>query len=185
MTLRWTILLLLFLLVVAARFGLDVVLGAFLAGGLLRRWAPDDTGRLDAKLDAVGYGFFIPIFFVAAGMGLDLASIVKAPARVLIFFVLLLVVRGAPALVIFRRSIRARERFEMMLLSATSLPLLVALSQIGLANGTMLPQNAAALVGAGVLSVLAYPAIAVAIRRPGGPAAPATPPDTSTSEREP
>jgi len=73
-------------------------------------------------------------------------------------------VRGAPAFLIYRRSLARRERFEMVFLSATSLPLLVAVSQIGLANGTMLPENAAALVGAGVLSVLVYPAVARAIR---------------------
>jgi hypothetical protein len=69
-------------------------------------------------------------------------------------------------------------------LSATSLPLLVALSQIGLANGTMLPENAAVLGGAGVLSVLVYPAIALAIRR-SEPTSPASQPDTSTIEEEP
>jgi Kef-type K+ transport system membrane component KefB len=185
-TLRWTILMLLFLLVVAARFGLDVVLGAFLAGGVLRRWAPGDTERLDSKLDAIGYGFFIPIFFVASGMSLDLPSIARSPGRVLVFFVLLLLVRGVPALVIYRRSLARRERFEMMLLSATSLPLLVALSQIGLANHTMLPENAAALVGAGVLSVMIYPGTALAIRRRrSAPTGVTLPPDTSTIEEEP
>jgi len=164
-TLRWTILLLLLLLVVADKFGLDVVLGAFLAGAVLRRWAPGDTGQLEAKLDAVGYGFFIPIFFVAAGMRLDLPSIVHSPGRVLVFFVLLLLVRGAPALLIYRRALAPRGRFEMTLLTATALPLLVALSEIGLANGTMLPENAAALVGAGMLSVLVFPSVALAIDR--------------------
>lgn len=164
-TLRWTILLLLLLLVVAARFGLDVVLGAFLAGGVLRRWAPGDTHQLEAKLDAVGYGFFIPIFFVSAGMSLDLPSIVHSPSRVLVLFLLLLLVRGVPALLIYRVALPLRGRFEMTLLTATALPLLVALSQIGLANGTVLPENAAALVGAGVLSVLVFPGIALAIHR--------------------
>jgi Kef-type K+ transport system membrane component KefB len=164
-TLRWTILLLLLLLVVADRFGLDVVLGAFLAGAVLRRWAPGDTVQLEAKLDAVGYGFFIPIFFVCAGMSLDVPSIVRSPGRVLVFFVLLLLVRGAPALLIYRRALALRGRFEMTLLTATALPLLVALSEIGLANGTMLPENAAALVGAGMLSVLVFPTVALAIDR--------------------
>ena len=176
-TLRWTILMLLFLLVIANQFGLDVVLGAFLAGGVLRRWAPGDTERLDAKLDAIGYGFFIPIFFVAAGMSLDLASIGRSPGRVLAFLALLLIVRGLPALAIYRRSLGWRERSQMMLLSATSLPLLVALSEIGLANGTMLPENAAALVGAGVLSVLIYPALALAIRGRGEPSTTGTSPE--------
>ena len=67
-TLRWTMFLLFALLLVASNFGLDVVLGAFLAGVVLRRWAPTDTHGLEAKLDAVGYGFFIPVFFVSSGM---------------------------------------------------------------------------------------------------------------------
>ena len=73
--------LLLLLLVVANDFGLDVVLGAFLAGVVLRRWAPGDVHALEEKLDAVGYGFFIPVFFVSSGMGLDLRSIIEAPGR--------------------------------------------------------------------------------------------------------
>jgi hypothetical protein len=103
---------------------------------------------------------------------------------VLVFFVLLLLTRGVPALLLYRRSLGRPDRFEMALLSATSLPLLVALSQIGLANGTMLPENAAALVGAGVLSVLVYPAVALAIRRQGDPATAARH-DTSTIQEEP
>jgi Kef-type K+ transport system membrane component KefB len=71
-TVRWTVVLLLVLLVVAEDFGLDVVLGAFLAGIVLRRWVPGDVEALEGKLDAIGYGFFIPAFFVSSGMGLDL-----------------------------------------------------------------------------------------------------------------
>jgi hypothetical protein len=67
--------------------------------------------------------------------------------------------------VVYRRALPLRRRFEMTLLTATALPLLVALSQVGLANGTMLPENAAALVGAGMLSVLVFPGIALAIDR--------------------
>ena len=164
-TLRWTVALLLLLLVVANDFGLDVVLGAFLAGVVLRRWAPGDVHALEEKLDAVGYGFFIPVFFVASGMGLDLRSIVEAPGRLLLFFVLLLVVRGLPTLLVYRTALPLAQRVELVFLAATALPLLVALSAIGLATGTMLPENAAALVGAGVLSVLVFPAAAVAIHR--------------------
>jgi Kef-type K+ transport system membrane component KefB len=164
-TLRWTLALLLLLLVVAEDFGLDVVLGAFLAGVVLRRWAPGDVHGLLEKLDAVGYGFFIPVFFVASGMGLDLRSIVEAPGRLVLFFVLLLVVRGLPALMVYRTALPLPQRVEMVLLTATALPLLVALSAIGLATDVMLPENAAALVGAGVLSVLLCPAAAVAIHR--------------------
>ena len=164
-TLRWTMFLLFALLLVAADFGLDVVLGAFLAGVVLRRWAPGDTELLEAKLDAVGYGFFIPVFFVTSGMSLDLQSIIEAPARLIVFFILFLVVRGLPALLFYRYQLPMRGRIQMMLLTATALPLLVALSHIGLESGTMLPENAAALVGAGVLSVVVFPAVAVGLRR--------------------
>ena len=141
-TLRFSIVLLLFLLAVAAQFGLDVVLGAFLAGMVLRRWAPGDVHSLEEKLDAVGYGFFIPVFFVVSGMTLDVHSIVEAPLRLLVFFVLLLVVRGLPALLVYRRALSMTQRLQMMFITATALPLLVALAEIGLRNGTMLPENA-------------------------------------------
>src|SRR5215218_6258488 len=160
-TVRLTVLLL--LLAVAEEFGLDVVLGAFLAGMVLRRWAPGDVHALEGKLDAIGYGFFIPVFFVASGMTLDVRSIAEAPGRLAAFFVLLLVVRGVPALFLYRRDLPAAQRVETMFLTATALPLLVALAEIGLRNGTMLRENAAALVGAGALSVLVFPMAAVAI----------------------
>ena len=174
-TVRWTVVLLLLLLVIAQEFGLDVVLGAFLAGVVLNRWAPGDAHSLQGKLDTIGYGFFIPLFFVASGMSLDIRSIAEAPARLLVFFVLLLVVRGVPALFLYRNDLPPAQRVQMMLLTATALPLLVALAEIGLRNGTMLPENAAALVGAGALSVLVFPMAAVVVerrRRAGeGPAA--------------
>ena len=166
-TLRWTMVLLFALLVIAAYFGLDVVLGAFLAGVVLRRWVPGDLHSLEAKLDAVGYGFFIPVFFITSGMSLDLHSIAESPARLLVFFVLFLVVRGLPALLFYRRDLPMRGRVQLMLLTATALPMLVALAKIGLDSGTMLPENAAALVGAGVLSVIVFPAVAISLGRSG------------------
>jgi Kef-type K+ transport system membrane component KefB len=164
-TLRLTVALLFALLVVASEFGLDVVLGAFLAGVVLKRWAPGDVHSLETKLDAVGYGFFIPVFFVASGMDLDLASIAEAPLRLLVFFALLLVVRGLPAMFLYRRDLGLNQRLQMTLLTATALPLLVALAAVGLSTGEMLPENAAALVGAGVLSVMIFPGLAVALNK--------------------
>ena len=113
---------------------------------------PGDVHALEGKLDAVGYGFFIPVFFVASGMGLDLGSIAEAPARLLVFFFLLLAVRGLPSFFLYRQELGVSQRAQMTLLTATSLPLLVALAEVGLSSGAMLPENAAALVGAGVLS---------------------------------
>src|SRR5512132_3473369 len=184
-TVRLTVLLLLLLLAVAEEFGLDVVLAAFLAGMVLRRWSPSDVQALEGKLHAIGYGFFIPLFFVASGMTLDVRSIAEAPGRLLIFFVLLLVIRGVPSLFLYRRDLPAVQRTQMMFLTATALPLLVALAEIGLRNGTMLRANAAALVGAGALSVLVCPMAAVAIERrrravarPAGAPAPDAPSGT-------
>ena len=165
-TLRWSMLLLIGLLVLAGEFGLDVVLGALLAGAVLRRWAPGDARAFEAKLDAVGYGFFIPVFFVVAGMRMDLTSIMESPERLFVFLVLLLMIRGLPVLVVYRRALAIRQRTQLMLFTATTLPLIVALTEIGLNNGTMLPENAAALVGAGVLSVLVFPFVAVVMDRP-------------------
>jgi Kef-type K+ transport system membrane component KefB len=164
-TLRWSILLLLGLVVLAGKFGLDVVLGAFLAGAVLRRWAPGDVHSLESKLDAVGYGFFIPVFFVAAGMAVDVRSIIESPARMVVFLVLLLLVRGAPVLAVYRRTLDWPDRVPLTFLTATTLPLIVALTQIGLDSGTMLPENAAALVGAGVLSVLLFPIVSISVAR--------------------
>ncbi len=171
--LRWALVLLFLLLAVASRFGLDVVLGAVRAGLVLRRWTRRmnvDTTGLEHKFDAVGYGIFIPIFFVASGMMLDLRAITQDLLRLLIFFVLLLLVRGLPALLVYRRRLAARQRLEMTFIMATSMPLLVALAEIGERDGVMLPATAAALVGAGVLSVLVYPLIAVTLHRAAPPA---------------
>jgi Kef-type K+ transport system membrane component KefB len=178
-TLRWSVVLLLLLLLAAARFGLDVVLGALLAGMVLRRWTRRmgvAVTALEEKLDALGYGFFIPVFFVTSGMTLDVKSVVEHPLRLVIFFLLLLVVRGLPSLLVYRRALPVRQRVEMTFIAATTMPLLIALAEIGLNDGIMIPANAAAMVGAGVLSVLIFPSIAAALARrdrprPGAPEA--------------
>jgi Kef-type K+ transport system membrane component KefB len=167
-TLRWAVVLLFVLLAVASRFGLDVVLGAMLAGIVLRTWTRRlnvDTAGLEHKFDAVGYGIFIPIFFVFSGMTLDVKAISHDPVRLLVIFLLLLVVRGLPSMLVYRRALPLRRRVEMTFITATSLPLLIALADIGEQDGIMLPATAAALVGAGVLSVLVYPLIAAALHR--------------------
>jgi Kef-type K+ transport system membrane component KefB len=169
-TLRWSIVLLMVLLVAAERFGLDVVLGAMLAGMVLRSWTHRmevDVQPLEDKLDAVGYGIFIPLFFVASGMTLDIHAILADPLRLLIFAGLLLVVRGLPSMLIYLRVLSLRQRLEMTFITATTMPLLIALAEIGLQDHVMLPSNAAALVGAGVLSVLIFPAAAAMLHRRG------------------
>ena len=182
-TLRWAMVLLFLLLAVASRFGLDVVLGAVLAGMVLRAWTRRfkmDTTGLEHKFDAVGYGIFIPIFFISSGMTLDLKAISQDPLRLLTFLGLLLVVRGLPSLLVYRRALPARQRVEMTFITATTLPLLIALAEIGQEDGVMLPATEAAMVGAGVLSVLVFPLIAVRLHR----SAPLTPADVGIGAAE-
>jgi len=165
-TLRWAVVLLFALLAFASRFGLDVVLGAMLAGIVLRIWTRRlnlDTENLERKFDTVGYGIFSPIFFISSGMTIDLTAIIHSPLRLLVLLALLLIVRGLPSLLVYRNDLILRERVEMTFITATSLPLLIALAEIGEQDGVMLPATAAALVGAGVLSVLIYPLIAVGL----------------------
>jgi Kef-type K+ transport system membrane component KefB len=167
-TLRWSMVLLFGLLAFASRFGLDVVLGAMLAGMVLRGWTQRlnlDTESLEHKFDAVGYGIFIPIFFVSSGMSFDIKAISQDPLRLLVFFVLLLVVRGLPSLLVYRHALAPVQRLEMTFITATTLPLLIALAAIGEQDGVMLPATAASLVGAGVLSVLVFPLVAVGLHR--------------------
>jgi Kef-type K+ transport system membrane component KefB len=150
-TLRWAVVVvvvLLLVLVLAERFGLDVVLGALVAGMVLRSWTRRmefDVSLLEDKLDAVNYGIFIPIFFVASGMSLDIGAIIADPLRLLIFLVLLLVVRGLPSLLVYRRWLPVRQRTQMTYITATTMPLLIAIAAIGMQDGVMLPANAAAL----------------------------------------
>jgi Kef-type K+ transport system membrane component KefB len=167
-TLRWSMVLLFVLLAVASRFGLDVVLGAMLAGMVLRGWTRRlslDTDSLERKFDAVGYGIFIPIFFVSSGMSFDIKAISQDPLRLLLFFGLLLVVRGLPSLLVYRHALAPIQRLEMTFITATTLPLLIALAAIGQQDGVMRPSTSASMVGAGVLSVLVFPLIAVGLRR--------------------
>ncbi len=169
-TLRWSIVLLVLLLVFTEHFGLDVVLGAMLAGMVLRSWTRRmemDVHSLEDKLDAVGYGIFIPVFFVASGMTIDVHAIVSDPLRLLVFTGLLLIVRGLPSLLVYRLVLPPIQRVEITFITATTLPLLIALAEIGLHDGVMLPSNAAAIVGAGALSVLIFPAVAAGLHKRG------------------
>jgi Kef-type K+ transport system membrane component KefB len=162
---RLTVLLLFGLVVVAADLGLDVILGAFAAGVIVRLLLQGHEVELfESKLDAVGFGLLIPFFFVTSGMTIDLDALfgsARALVELPIFLVLFLVVRGLPALLLYRDVLEPVERRALALLSATELPLVVAITTIGVDSGHMRPSTAAALVGAGVLSVLIYPALAL------------------------
>jgi Kef-type K+ transport system membrane component KefB len=179
---RLVVLLLVAFVFLAARLSLETILGAFLAGALVGLVDRDSSThpRFRAKLDAIGYGFLVPVFFVSSGIRLDLRGLVEEPAallRVPLFLAALLVVRGIPA-VLYRRTFGRRGAAAAGLLQATSLPFLVTAAQIGTVTGRLPATTAAALVCAGLLSVLLFPAGALALLGRPEPAAarePATP----------
>lgn len=166
---RAAVLLLVGFVAMAAKLGLETILGAFLAGAVVGLVDKDTSThpQFRTKLEALGYGFLIPVFFVASGLRLDLAGLIDQPsalARVPVLALALLGVRGLPALLLARRH-DGRSVAAAGLLQATSLPFLVTASQIGVATGTMSDTTAAALVCAGLLSVIAYPALALGLLR--------------------
>ncbi len=151
----------------ATRFGLESILGAFVAGAVVSLVDRDSSShpRFRGKLEAIGYGFVVPVFFVSSGITLDLSGLMHSPsalARVPVFLLALLVVRGVPALLGLRR-LGPRATAAVALLQATSLPFLVTASQIGLALGKISPVTAASVVCAGLLSVLLFPPAALAL----------------------
>jgi Kef-type K+ transport system membrane component KefB len=159
---RLTALLLVALLAIAEDFGLDVVLGAFIAGIITKQLVPaSEQSGLQTKVEGIAFGVFIPIFFIVSGARLDISSILANPSLLLVFLVLLLIVRGVPQFFLYRRAIpHAKERAGFSLYVATALPIIVAVTSVELASGIMRPSVAAALVGAGALSVLVFPLIA-------------------------
>jgi Kef-type K+ transport system membrane component KefB len=161
----------------AAHLGLETILGAFLAGavvGLLDRDAASHP-HLRTKLEAIGFGFLIPVFFVSSGVRLDLAGLLADPAallRVPLFLLALLAARGLAALP-YLRSFGPRATAAAGLLQATSLPFIVTATQIGVGTGRMTPVTAAALVTAGLIAVMVFPATALGLlRTSGGPVDP-------------
>ncbi|MCE0767515.1 cation:proton antiporter [Pseudonocardia kujensis] len=165
---RLTVLLVAGLALAAEALGFEAILGAFLAGLLVRALDPDPERshpRYPVKLEAVGFGLLVPVFFVTSGLTLDLRGLVDHPAAlaaVPLFLAALLVVRGLPALA-FRRDLGRRELVALGLLQATSLPFLLAAAQIGEEMALLDPATGAALVAAGLVSVLVLPAVALAL----------------------
>ena len=143
----------------AIGFGFDAVLGAFVAGILARRLVPrDEESPLELRLEAVAFGFFVPIFFVVSGANLDIDSIIANPVPMLLAFIALFLVRALPQFVIYRNAIPDRaERASFALLIGTALPIIVAITTVEVKAGAMTSSSAAALVGAGALTVLVFP----------------------------
>jgi len=165
--LRFALLLIIVLLTIASEFGLDAVLGAFIAGVIVRRFAPpSEESKLSVRIESIGFGFMIPLFFVVSGANLDIASIIANPFPMIRFFIYIFLARGVVQFILYRRALPdPRERARFSLYVATGLPIIVAVTGIEVANGFMTTANAAALVGAGALTVLVFPLVGNALTK--------------------
>ena len=165
---RVCVLLVFALVALANELGLDLLLGGFVAGVIVRMALKGREVELfESKLTAVGYGFFIPFFFVVSGVKLDIGALGDDPIRVLelpMFLVLFLIVRGLPALLLYRQQLDGLDRRALAFFSATELPLVVAITTIAVGQGHMRSSTAAALVSAAVVSTAIYPLIGLRLR---------------------
>jgi len=169
---RLVILLMTSLVGLSLALSLDMLLGAFAAGViaklLLVDASPHDGEIIEGKLEAVGFGFFVPVFFVNTGITFDLDALLgstQALALLPVFLVLLLLVRGLPGLLTTPAGTASADKRAIVLFSATGLPIIVAVTAIGAESGYLAAGTAAALVGAGMLSVLLFPLLALGQHR--------------------
>lgn len=165
MRVRSVMVLLILLLAVTAFFDLDIVMGAFAAGFILRFLIPEGDERLERKLNGMGYGFFIPLFFVVSGMAIDPAAVMEQPLVLLAFLISLLLIRALPVLISLRlnpdtRSWSFHRRATVAFYCTTALPLIVAVTTIAVNAGAMTSSMASLLVAAAGISVFIMPFLA-------------------------
>jgi Kef-type K+ transport system membrane component KefB len=158
------------LVALASELGLDLLLGGFVAGIITRlALRGREVAIFESKLTAIGYGFLIPFFFVTSGMAFDAESLFTRSTALLklpLFVALFLVVRGVPALLLYRRELPAiRDRTALGFFCATQLPLVVAITTLARAHHDMRASTASALVGAAIVSTLVFPLIGLRLRR--------------------
>ncbi|MFJ6485745.1 cation:proton antiporter [Streptomyces sp. NPDC091682] len=161
---RLVLLLLVAMLALSEVLGLDMLLGAFAAGLItrlvLQGAAPESGPVVLSKVEAMGFGFLVPLFFVVTGIEFDLEALLSGGrelALLPVFLVLFLVVRGLPIRLLAPRDLGRDERSALVLFGSTALPLVVAITTLGVEDGMMTSGEAAALVGAGMVSVLVFP----------------------------
>ena len=157
------------LVALANELGLDLLLGGFVAGMITRlALRGHEVAIFESKLTAVGYGFLIPFFFVVSGMAFDVDALFESAGALLklpLFVALFLIVRGVPALLLYRRELPLRDRTALAFFCATELPLVVAITTIARSHHDMRVSTASALVGAAIISTLVYPLIGLRLRR--------------------
>lgn len=143
-------------------FQLDVVLGAFAAGFILRFVTPNGNHTLNLKLEGVGYGFLIPVFFVVSGASIDVKAVVANPALLITFIIMLLLVRAVPIFAATTLDHRVnpldpQDKLTVSLYCTTALPLIVAVTSLAVQGGTMHQTTASTLVAAGAVTVFLMP----------------------------
>lgn len=143
-------------------FQLDVVLGAFAAGFILRFVTPNGNHTLNLKLEGVGYGFLIPVFFVVSSASIDVKAVVANPALLITFIIMLLLVRAVPIFVATTLDHRVnpldpQDKLTVSLYCTTALPLIVAVTSLAVQGGTMHQTTASTLVAAGAVTVFLMP----------------------------
>lgn len=167
---RWIVVLVFALAYLAFDLGLDLLLGGFAAGLITRQVLKTrELPAFDSKLSAIAFGVFVPFFFIVSGMDLDVAALFASVSGVVkmgVFFLLFLLVRGTPALLLYRGVLDARERASLALLTSTQLPLVLAITTLATSSGHMRASTASALVGAAVLSTLVFPVLGLRLRAP-------------------
>jgi Kef-type K+ transport system membrane component KefB len=173
------------LVTLATQLGLDLLLGGFVAGMITRlALRGHELDVFESKLTAVGYGFLIPFFFVTSGMAFNVDELFGDPIALLklpLFVSLFLVVRGVPAMLLYRGVLPLRDRSALAVFCATELPLVVAITTLAQNAGDMRASTASALVGAAIISTLVFPLLGLRIRR-DRPQEPDEPPEALAAE---
>lgn len=159
---RMVVVLLVGLVALSAAFDLDIVLGAFAAGFVLRYIIPEGDHGLEKKLDGVAYGFLIPIFFVVSGAKIDLMAVFQQPALLVGFILMLLLIRAVPIFVALStgkdtRDISTHNRLTIALYCTTALPIIVAVTSVAVSANAMSQETASVLVAAGAITVFLMP----------------------------
>jgi len=175
---RISLVILLGFVALASSFGVETVVGAYTAGVAVAALVRGTKAEgVEDRLTTIGSGFFIPLFFVASGVAFDLPALFSSPAgftRFALFTMAFLFVRLAP-LNLYKQALSERDLPPLALLSSTTLPLVVAIAYLGVRSGQMLQENATALIGAAIMTVTIFPAMAFWLRTNPGNASSAGP----------
>ncbi len=169
---RVTLLFIIILVFIAGQLGLDVLLGAFAAGVIVRiatSTRDDDTlseSTFATKLEAISFGMLVPVFFVISGTHIDLKSLISTPTSWIVvptFFLLMVAVRGIPVFLTYRAALEPVDRVALSVMAATGLPLIVVITGIAVRDQAISTADAAAMVAAGMLSVMVLPSVSLAL----------------------